>query len=113
MAVRSTRLALGRVVTANSALTVYTVPTNRTLVVRSMIVQNQGANTATFNIVLVNAVTGTQVRIIDDQNLPSRSRVALQEWGVLEEGDQIRLTCNQTNHLNYWLSGALLFGDPS
>ena len=113
MSVRTKRIALTRIVTPNVFTTVFTVPADRTLIVRCIILQNQGANATEGTVRVVNSDTGTQVRVFTDLAIATHDRRVLEQWSVLEDGDSIEVRASQTNSLNVWISGALLLGDPA
>lgn len=113
MPVRSRRLALGRQVAANVFTTLYTVPTDRTLIVRSIWVQNQHTAAVDYVVRAVNSNTATACRVISNVALPSHAREYHDVWSVLEDGDSLEIRAGVANVLNYWISGALLLGDSS
>lgn len=113
MAVRSRRLVLTRIVTANVFTSVYTVPTDRTAVVRSILLQNQGAANSTVDVRILKGGTAGTYRIISGLVQVPHQRDNFEEWHVLEEGDQLEVRASATNSTNVWISGALLLGDPS
>lgn len=113
MAVRSRRLALGRIVTPNVQTVVYTVPADRTAVVRSIWLQNDGATTPEVILSARNSDTNTVVRLALWPAMARHDPFILDPWCVLEENDDLRIQTTATNDIGYWISGALLLGDPA
>lgn len=111
MTVRSRRLAAGRIV-GTSQQVIYTVPQDRTAIVKSVLLQNDGAGTVEAILSFRNSDSGTVVRMLLE-NIASNAELWLMPWAVLEEGDDIRLQASVTNDLNFWVSGPLLLGDPT
>lgn len=95
------------------ATTIFTVPTDRTAILKSLWVQNQGANTCAYQLSVVRGATTTRFIDTVGAGLATRANAYFPLWVALVEGDVVKLLADQTNHLNYWLSGALLDGDPT
>lgn len=111
MAVRSRTLAKGTIVGA-STTSAYTVPANRTLIVKRCRIYVTVSAAANLRVEWWDGTTDVIVF------LAATPAVGVQPLAdivgdVLEEGHVIRIGVGAGITVKYWLSGALLLGDPA
>lgn len=112
MPVRSRRLAAGTA-PASALTAIYTVPADRVAIVKNVFLEiaTGGAGVVTLSVglnggvgVIVYTTTGPVAGPVP-QFWP--------EWVALNETDQLRISTAAGITVDYWVSGALLDGDPS
>ena len=107
MTTRSSALAVGSLV-ARPAGTVYTVPADRTVIIKSAYFDVSAVTGNQLSLWIVRTEGALGVRLhVDDQLLASRSEWT--GWAVLEAGDEIQVSY-ATGTVSYWISGTVLQG---
>ena len=108
MTTRTALLALDTLtIAAATNPTIYTVPAGRVTIIRSTIIHNRGAATATFE---ERTRVGAQMRAMRALSLATLAVDTYEVWRVLEAGDELilRNTGASNISLSYWVSGAEL-----
>ena len=84
---------------ANTATTVYTVPSGNSTVVSSMTICNQGAGnaSASINVCVANAAVSATNRIVNSTNVVANDTVFLTLGVTLAATDTIRVTASTAN----------------
>lgn len=108
MAVR-TRRVLGPVTLGLTVTTLYTVPAERTLIIRSTDVHNR-LPTAQVWVLYVNGSTSADV--VASGSLAGQTSLNVPAYRVLNPGDTLRGNANIINALGVTVYGSLLFGAP-
>ena len=108
MTVRTARLASGSTGTANVTVTIYTCPSGKTAIVKSIhLANNAGSATSTIVAVASGAAT-VNLRVT---SLASNDQIHMESpYLVMEPGDELLINANQTNAIKYWVSGVELQG---
>ena len=107
MAVRSKRLAHG--VATAAAVTVYTVPSGHTTILKSIYFFNPTTGAATTFFVAA-VIAGASRGLQRWQGLGAGDSFNTQDWVVLEEGDSITVQTNPVSAVQFLISGAELVG---
>jgi len=110
MPVRTRRLGGPVALAALGVATIYTVPANRTAIVKRIQIRAAGAYTAgtavTFYVGAPAAATAVLV-------YPSVSGLDAETWLVLHEGETLQVGNGTNVSVTITVSGTLLDGDPS
>ena len=108
MTVRTARLAAGTTGTASVTVTVYTCPTGKTAIVKTINVSNASGSA---NSTIVAAQSGAAIVNLAIESLAGGSGLkVIEPYLVMEPGDQLLINSNQTNGIKYWVSGVELEG---
>lgn len=118
MAVRSRRLGHTSVATvgAGATTTIFTVPANRTAIVKDLHIAVTAATTppVALTVSVLLASSASRRLWADAVNVGTREPWAQSEpWIVLEEGDSLQIAQPAACTVQTYCSGALLDGDPS
>jgi hypothetical protein len=108
VAVRTKRLASGRITTA-TATVVYTCPTGETAIVKQIWLFNVNATVSNEVGVLFDLATNAQTPLWED-TLVAREGLWLDLWTVLLPGDRIGLKTSVAGGINFLVSGTELEG---
>lgn len=112
--VRSDAPVLGVHTLTGGVDAVYTVPADRTLIVKDVrFNRSSGAGAVIFCFALsgADAVLGTLCALTFDAN--GFASLTPSPWAVLREGQKLALFGTAGNAVRTWISGALLDGDPA
>lgn len=109
MAVRSRRIA-GPVLSSGAGVTAYTVPADRTAIVKELWLYNNGGGVTTAHI-SINGTASAQRIWTTPVNAASDARRASEL--TLNPGDTIHVLDTVGTNCRLWLFGALLEGAPS
>lgn len=105
MTVHSNRLARGTVSPANTAVTIYTCPAGQHTIVKDVRVWNSSGAGVSF---VWAANSGAVLVLAMSETIAAGAVRALQPWLVLEQGDELQMSCTVNNVLRYWVSGSEL-----
>lgn len=110
MAVRSARL-FSLAVTSTSFTTAYTVPTGKTIILRTLWVVNESLTAASTFGMRVNVGPGAQTFVLEEP-IPAKGRYVSDHWLAFDEGDvlSVRIALAGGANLMVWGFGALLDG---
>lgn len=108
MAVRTKRLASGRITTA-TATVIYTCPAAETAIVKQIWLFNVNASTPNEVGVLFDVASNAQTPFWED-TLVQREGIWLDIWTVLLPGDRLGLKCSVAGGVNFLVSGTELEG---
>lgn len=113
MAVRSDELVDAAHVFNGAVQTLYTVPADRTVIIKDVRVRRQG-NANAF--IWVVGAGGSATVILEVAAAPAAAAQAVKDpppWIVLREGGQIRCFGTNGEIADLHISGAVLSGDPT
>ena len=89
-------------------MTVYTCPSGKTAIVKSLHLSNN-AGSATTTIVAV--ASGAAIVNLRVTSLASNDQIHMESpYLVMEPGDELLINADQTNAIKYWVSGVELQG---
>lgn len=110
MAVRSRRVLGPESHTSASSTLLYTVPSGRTLVIRTVTLTYNGAGGAAWRLCVNGAATTDAIR---RGTFAAAGEMVLEAWLALNPGDELRLAGITAGHtINVAVFGALLEGEP-
>jgi hypothetical protein len=107
--VRSKRLAVGFSGAANTEVVVYTVPAGRTTIVKDVRFANTGSTSVTAYLIAQRPAP-PGVILAGPLVLAGAATGGASLWNVLSPGDTLRILCNVTQGVAFWVSGAELDG---
>lgn len=108
MAVRSDRI-VGPVLIGAVKTTIYTVPNSRTLVVRTVVLYNNGGAADTCHLAINGSGSANRIRT---RPINANSDSVMTEWLALEPGDELWGICTTGTNVRAWVFGSLLDGAP-
>lgn len=110
MAVRSRRLGDG--IGTTTGATIFTVPADRTAIVKEVCLQNGGAVAATVYVAAFpgGGITGYYVALA---LVPAAGMTRVPAWFVMHETDVLKVVGPAGNTTAAYVSGTLLLGDPA
>lgn len=111
MTTRSTQLATAQNIADNVWTTIYTVPALHRVIVRSIIVGNQGPTTA-YPWLRVITSAGPTCYLQVSSGTPGNASFEYLTWHVLNAGDQLQVHMNGTSGLNSVLASGALLDSP-
>lgn len=110
MAVRTRQLAAGQGAASTSPTNVFTIPADRTAIVKDIVLQNVSGASAAVNVGLL--VGGQPVPLWVGTMAHAAVQTLQERFVVMHEGDTLYVTCSPSGNLRWLISGTLLFGDP-
>jgi len=117
MSVRSQRLIGPTAVTATNLTTLYTVPSGRTLILRTLFVRNQHASATSgrYRVEILGSGETIGSDVFWRTALPPDSSVTVEGWWVARPGDVINgwNPDSSVPTLYFGLWGSLLNGEPT
>ena len=105
MPVRNARLAAGSIATANSLITVYTVPANNAAIIKWVAVENYSASAITGQITIL--APGAAEVDLARGSVAANTTLTWSGWTVLNAGDQVLISSSVTG-IYYCVAGAQL-----
>lgn len=89
--------------------TIYTVPNSRTLVVRTVVLYNNGGAADTVHLAINGSGSANRIRT---RPINANSDSVMTEWLALEPGDELWGTSTLGTNSRAWVFGSLLDGAP-
>lgn len=115
MSVRTRRLGEAIFVTTSTSLsgTIFTVPADRTAIVKELVVSQVAGSVPTTFYCYVDTAGADTLQVAAVTVAANDAPVVLPRWLVMHEGDQFVFAQSSGRTANVYVSGTLLAGDPS
>ena len=106
--VRTFEVCSGEIAPASTAVTLYTVPAGRTVILKDVRLWVSGGSSSLI-VFALDRSGGVLVPLLYE-TVPTLGVRSIMPFAVLEQGDTIKASSSQAASVRYWCSGALLDG---